>query len=504
MRVTTERLEDCQVNVIVELDAAEVDKRLRQTARTISRQYTVPGYRRGKAPLAAVIRTFGREVVQEQAIEDWGQELYEKALEEIEYQPFETGMLQEVEWDPFRMTILLPIMPEVDLGDYRAVRAPYEVEPVTEEQIEEYLAGLQQEHGQWVPVDRPAAMGDQVVLDFEGKAGDELIMSKEEHEMLLDEGAISPLPGFHEEIVGMSPGEEKSFVLPVPEEDTDERAAGQDAAITVRLHTVKAEDLPPLDDELAMMVGDYASLDDMKTSVRERLETDALQRTESEYLDKALEALVEAAVKIEYPPQAVDQEMELALNQMERNLASSGIQLDTYLGMIGKTRESYKQDLRPAAEGRLKKRLVLNEIGKREELTVEPEKVEAEIDRMSEMMGDRAEEMREMLDSPAGRMSIADDLMVAKVQELVVQIARGETPSLEEERSGESPAEAEEAEAEPEAGEPGVEETEEAVEAGTEVDTEAEAEPEAGEPAAEAQTGAEEESAKEPESNGAN
>ena len=141
MEVTTERLEDCQVNVIIEMDAAETDKRLRQTARTISRQFNVPGYRRGKAPFAAIVRTFGREAIQQQAVEDWGQELYEEAVEEIEYEPYQVGELQDVEWDPFRMTVLLPIPPEVDLGDYRSVRVPYEVEPVTEEQIDEYVAG---------------------------------------------------------------------------------------------------------------------------------------------------------------------------------------------------------------------------------------------------------------------------------------------------------------------------------------------------------------------------
>ena len=107
MQVTTERLENCQVKVMVEMDAADIDKELRQTARTLSRQFTVPGYRKGRAPFHAVIRVFGREAVQQQALEDFGQELYEQALEEIEYEPYEVGGLEEVEWDPFRMTILL-------------------------------------------------------------------------------------------------------------------------------------------------------------------------------------------------------------------------------------------------------------------------------------------------------------------------------------------------------------------------------------------------------------
>jgi trigger factor len=431
MEVTTERLEDCQVNVIIEMDAAETDKRLRQTARTISRQFNVPGYRRGKAPFAAIVRTFGWEAIQQQAIEDWGQELYEEAIEEIEYEPYQVGELQDVEWDPFRMTVLLPIPPEVDLGDYRSVRVPYEVDPVTEEQIDEYLAGLQQEHAQWVPVERPAAMGDQVVLDLQAAAGEVEIMNNQEQEMLLEANVGYPLPGFQEEVVGMSAGDGKTFTLMVPEDDDAIDAAGKEATVSVLLHSVKEKDLPPLDDDLALLVGDYDTLDDLKAGAREQMEVEALQRAEGQYLDAALEAFIEAATNVEYPPQAVDREAEATLNQMESNLASSGIQLDTYLGMLGKTRAAYKEEIYPNAEERLKKRLILAEIAKAENLQIEDDEIEVEIERMIEMMGPQAEEMRDTLESPGGRFMIMDDLMTNKAQERAMQIAKGEAPPLE-------------------------------------------------------------------------
>ncbi len=439
MKVTTERLENCQVKVIVEMDAADIDKKVRQTARKLSRTYNIPGYRRGKAPYHAVVRVFGREAVQQQALEDFGQDLYEEALEEIEYEPFQVGELEDVEWEPFRMTILLPIQPEVELGEYRAVRVPFGPEPVTDEDVTRRLEELQDQNAQWVPVDRPAAMGDQVVLDLKGTAGDELIMSNEGHEMVLGVEPRFPMPGFHDEIVGMSPGEKKTFVLTVPEEDDDPDISGQETEIEVHLHTVREEDRPPLDDELATMVGDYDSLDDLKVAIREEMETQALQKAESEYLDKVLEAMIEAAVKIEYPDQAVDREADLVLGQMERNLATSGMQLDTYLGMVGKTRESYRQDLRPSAEERLQKRLVLTEIAQLEGIEADPDEVDAEIDRLREAMGDDAEQMQEMFDSPEWHESMAEDLVMAQVQERVTLIGKGEAPPLE----GEEEAEAE-------------------------------------------------------------
>ena len=450
MKVTTERLENCQVNVIVEMDAADIDTQLRQTARTISRSYNVPGYRRGKAPYAAVVRLFGKEALQQQMIEESGQELYEKALEQIEDKPYEVGKLQDVEWDPFRMTILLPIQPEVDPGDYRAVRVPFEPELVTEEDVDRRLDDLRNDNGQWVPVERPAALGDQVALDFEAKAGDRLIMSREGHEMVLVAGASVPMAGFHEEIVGLAPGETKTFLLTVPEDDVEESAAGQEAMVNVTLHTVRERDLPPLDDELAMMIGDYDSLDALRAGIRDELDSAAHHRVESEYLDKVLDAMIEAAVKVEYPPQAVDRETDLTLSQMERNLASQGIQLDTFLKMIGKTREAYKQNVRPSAEERLRKRLVLNEIARLEGLEADQEEVEAQIQRLVELAGPSGGRMREMLDSPEGKLSIADDLIIEHAQELVIQIGKGEAPppdqaatEAEEQEVGEAPEEEE-------------------------------------------------------------
>jgi trigger factor len=450
MRVTTERLEDCQVNLIIEMDAADVDKELRRTARQLSRQYNVPGYRRGKAPYHAIVRVFGREALQQQALEDIGQELYKEALEEIEYEPYEMGELQEVEWDPFRMTILLPIKPQVELGDYRAVRVPFEPESITEERVQEYLKDLQQNNAPWVPMERAAGWGDMVVIDAEGKIAEQVVLSSEGREIILEEESNIPLPGFHAQIVGMSTGEEKTFLVTYPEDDPREEVAGQEAEFAVTLHTVKEQDLPPLDDELAMMVGDYDSLDALKASIREKLETEALQKAEAEYLDKVLEAMIEAAVKIEYPPQAVDREADIALNQMERNLASSGMQFEAFLGMIGKTRETYKQELGPSAEDRLRKRLVLNQVAVQEDLLAEPEEVEVEINRLSAMLGDNADQMRQMLDTPDGRQSVAEDLVMVQVQERVMQIGKGEVP----------PSEGAEAEAEAEAGAGEVEEGE--------------------------------------------
>jgi len=466
MKVTTERLEHCQVNVTIELDAAEVDEKLRESARKISRKFNVPGYRRGHAPFAAVIRTFGRAAIQEQALEDFGQDWYDAALAQVEAEPYQPGELRDVEWDPFRMTVLLPVAPEVELGDYRAVRLPFEPEPVTDDKVEERLKSIQEAHAQWVPVDRPAAMGDQVALELIGKIGEEEVVRQEGQEIILSEKASQPVPGFAVEIVGLSAAEEKSFGLTYPADHEDEQLAGREVAFTVRLQAVKQKELLPIDDDLAPVVGDYDSLADLRSAIRQQLEAEAIDAAKPDYLDKLLQAMIDQAAKLDYPPQAVERESDRALSRMERDLEGAGIHLDKYLEMIGKTREAYKADFRPAAEVRLKKRLVLVEVAKREGLDVTEGEVDAEIARLLDRLGDEDEGLRGAITSPEGHLSIADDILTTKTQLRVIAIGRGEAPPLPE------PAEAEAAEGEAR------------VEAAEQADAEAQAEPGAEEPAA--------------------
>ncbi len=431
MKVTSERLENCQVRVTVELEPAEIEAKLRQTARQVSNKYTVPGYRKGKAPYAAVLRMFGRELLQQQALEDFGDELYEQALEQIEYEAYEPGELEKVEWDPFHMEILVPIRPELDLGDYRAIRLSAEPKAVTDEDVERYLEELRQQHAQWVPVERPAAYDDRVVLDIEGRADGEVVLGNQGRELILSDGAHYPVLGFHEQIVGMSPGEEKTFVLTYPEDEPREDLAGQEVTFDVRLVTVNEQDIPPLDDDLALMVGDYQDLDALRASVHQKLEEEARQQAEGDFPERVLEAIIEQAPKIEFPPRVVDKELDVMLEQMENNLAARGLRLDAYLAMVGQTRDGYKQGLRPSATERVRRNLVMTEIVQLEGLKVEGEELQAELDRLAASPEFQTDELQELLATPGARVSVLGDMLVARARERIAQIARGEAPPLE-------------------------------------------------------------------------
>jgi trigger factor len=215
-----------------------------------------------------------------------------------------------------------------------------------------------------------------------------------------------------------------------PDDHKDQELAGRAATFSAHVHAVKQKDVPALDDELAMMVGAYDTLDELKTAVKQQLEAEGVERAKPVYLEKVLEAIIAGAVRIEYPPQAVDREAETRIERMERNLSASGIKLDRYLQMISKTRDAFLAEARPGAEKQLKTRLAMIEIAQKETLGVSMEEVEAEAARLSALLREEAADLRQALASPQGKLSLADDLLTTRVQERIIEIGRGEAPPL--------------------------------------------------------------------------
>lgn len=475
MKVSTERLENCRMTVILEMDPADLDKALRQKARELARQYTFPGYRKGKATYRAVVRAIGREALQTYWFEDAAEGLVTEALEGLDAEPYAPPELEDVEWDPFRITLMVPLQPVVDLGDYRSLRMEPEPVAVSDEQIQEQLREYQEQQAQWVPADRPAAEGDQVVVDVQASLDDETIWEEENLELLLGANDASSVPGLYEHLVGMAAGETKSFSLALPEDWDDEEYAGVEAALEATLREIREKDVPPLDDDLAMTVGDYDSLDDLRTSIREALEEETQQRIEAEFPGLVVDALVERGEHLEYPDRAVEDQLDDMLESLQANLQGTGLGLEQYFQLMRMTEAQYRQQLRPEAEKRLRRSLALVELAREEGLDVPPDEVEAETGRVEESLPEEAAAERQWLHSPEGQMGIANRLLTERVQERLLAIARGEAPALPlEEPEADAVVDAD-AEPEPEA-EPSTEPSEEQA-ADTEPSDEPRAEP---------------------------
>jgi trigger factor len=431
LKITREDLGDRQVKLTIEVDQERVDRALRGVARRISKDYNIPGFRRGRAPYHIVLQRFGRETLLGEVVDELGQEVFKEALENEELEPYDAGVLEDVQLDPLVFQLRIPLMPKVDLGDYRELRLEAPEVMVEEEKVEDELERLRQANVILEPAgERAAQMGDWVSLDVHAQIGDESLMDTEAHEMVLDAEKNEFEIGFAEQVVGMNVGEEKQFTLTLSD-DWGEEKAGQEATFAVTLHEIRSRILPELDDDLARTIGDYDTLAELRKAVRDQFEEDAQREADAAYAEAVLDALV-AQATIEYPPQLIEEHVEDEVKDLQRRLEVQNLALDDYFKLTGQTEETYRESLRPRGEAAVRRGLALSELARQEKLGVEWEEVSDRISLLSVSWGERAGEVRELLSEPAQVQSITNRLLTDKAVQRLVDIAKGEAPSLEE------------------------------------------------------------------------
>jgi len=377
LKVETERLENCQVALTIEVDEERTRRALLDVARRLARRARIPGFRPGRAPYNVVVRYFGKEALYQQVVNELAETLYKEALEKAGLEPFGQAKLTDYQIEPLVLKLVVPIAPVVELGDYRQIRLEPEEESIPEEEIEEALRRIQEENTFWEPVKRPAQWGDLAVVDIEGAVKGETVISDKGRELLLETHSSDPLPGFSHELLGMTLNEQREFTLTYPEEFEDEELAGQRVHFKVCLRELKEEVMPDIDDELARTVGDYETLEDLKAELRRELQAKAEKR----FADQALTALVERAT-IEFPPLLLEEEIDDMLEEFDQDLRKQGLNLETYLEMRKLTKEQFRQEISPRAEERLKRGLALVKFIELEGLEIKSDEVDKALEHL--------------------------------------------------------------------------------------------------------------------------
>lgn len=430
MKITTEDLGSRQILLTIEVDPERVDSALHSVARRISREYSIPGFRRGRAPYHIVLRRFGREALLQEVLDDLGQEVVQEALEKEDVEPYGAGSLDDVQLDPLVLKLRVPLRPTVELGDYRALRLEAEAVVVDEAEIDTELERLRQDNAILEPAgERPAQMGDWVSVDVKGDVGGESFVREEGYGMVLDPEDKEFELGFSEQIVGMAPGEDKEFTLTLGENWGEEKI-GKEATFSATVGEIRSRLIPELDDDLARTVGDYDTLEELAQAIRARFEEKAQGEADGVYTEEVLGVLVDSAT-IEYPPDLIDDQIDDLAKDLERRLEPQGIKLDDYVKLTGQTEEAFRDSLRPQAETIVRRGLVLGEVARQEELDVEGTEVDQRIALLSSSWGEQAGEVREVLSEPDSLRSIANTLLTDKAVQRLVAITKGEAPPLD-------------------------------------------------------------------------
>lgn len=444
LKITTEPRERRQLGMSIEVDPARVQRELRKAAQKIASDYRIPGFRKGKAPFQVIVQQVGLPNLYSQFMDDLGQELYKAAIEQEGITPYATATLEDVDLEPMTYKLLVPLDPEVDLGDYRSLRVEADAVTVDEADVEARLERYRSEHAGWTELARPSAYGDMmninvrsVLIPAEGEVadsehgGETVVLDETDWDVTPDQENPMEPPGFDEALLGMMPGEEKEFVLSWPD-DSQSVYAGRQARFHVKLNKIQAYQIPELNDEFAQLVGpDFNTLEDLKANIRQSLSEEAKSSGDAVYADKVLSALVEQST-LNYPPVVVEDQIDTMVQQFENQLRQLNINsLEDYLQRVGGgTVEEYRERLRPEAQKLAEQNLVLSELLRLEKLQVSDEDIEA---RIKLMMGgeenvdeESARSVAEMLRTGAGRSILESQILREKALELLLAIARGE------------------------------------------------------------------------------
>ena len=433
MKIERQDLDNRQVELQIEVASDQLQTAMHSAARRLSRGTKIPGFRPGKAPYEVIVGKFGEDIVFEEALDSLGQEIYRDALEESEIEPYAPGALEEViREDPLKLRYTVPLAPEVDLGEYRDIRIPFEDAVVTDEAFEEALEGIRQRQALIEPVDRPAEETDLVILDLSGELldpedeEDAKLIDMKDISVLVDPDTDVPTPGVFEHLVGLTADDEISYEYTFTDDHPSEDLRNRAASFHIKCLEVKSRLIPDWSDELAQNLGEIESLLDLRVKLRESLQKQAEIEAEDQHRDEVMQKLVEGA-SVDYPPIVLQEETGRLIQDLRMRLGNQNLALEDYLKIEGKTEDDLRTELEPEATERIKRGLVLGKIVDVEELKVEEEEIEAGIKRLIEPLGaDADKRLLEAFESPAGRQRIAMDILTDKAMRRIIAIAKDE------------------------------------------------------------------------------
>jgi trigger factor len=432
LKVETQDLTNRQLQLTVEVPDEQLEAAMRSAARRLASKTNIPGFRPGKAPYDVLLKRLGEAAVFDEAIDVLGQEVYREALESASLEPFAPGSFDEVvSQRPLILRYTVPLQPSVELGPYRELRFPFEEPEISDAALESFLEELRQGQALIEPADRPAQLGDVVLIDIRAEipaAGDtpaETLLRQDGASVLVSETNDWPAPGIAAQWVGIKAGETREFEHTFADDYGSESLRGRTANFHVVCHEVKSRFVPEWSNDLAKSLGDFEDLLDLRSKARKSLADQALRQAQAEYNEKVLAAVTDGAT-VDFPPQLLEEELADALRDLEARLRSQKLTLADYLKIQKKTEDELRSELEPAVRGRIKRGLVISELAEAEKIEVADEEVTAEIDKMVEQSKDVGESLRKVFDSPVGRRRIAVDLVTQKVISRIASIARGE------------------------------------------------------------------------------
>jgi len=370
----------------IEITKEEFEKAIQDAYLKNRSKFNIPGFRKGKAPRKIIEMSYGEGIFYEDALNIILPKAYEEAIDNLKLEPVDTPEvdIEQIEkGKPVIIKVEVTIKPEVKLGNYQSIEVEKVEYNVTDEDVERELKAVQEKNARIIDAsDRETKEGDILTIDFKGFIDGEEFEGGSAENQRLEIGSKTFIPGFEEQLIGKKKGDKVEVKVTFPEDYFEESLRGKDATFEVVIHEVKEKELPELDDEFAKDVSEYDTMEEYKNSIRERLEKEAKDREKIEFENKIIEKVVEEA-EVDIPEAMIEHQVEHEINEFDYRLKLQGLDLDQYLTLTNSKIEDLKEQIRPVAEKKVKTDLVLEAIGKKENIEATEEDIDKELEKIA-------------------------------------------------------------------------------------------------------------------------
>lgn len=417
MKATWEKIEKNLGVLEVEVEADRVAAALDKAFNKVVKKINVPGFRKGKVPRSIFEARFGVESLYQDAIDILLPEVYTEAVDQTEIFPVEQPEVdvdQFAKGQTFKFKAKVVVKPEVELGEYKGLEVPKVSTEVSEEELTAELERLQQRHAELVVVEEgQAASGDVVVIDYEGSVDGELFEGGSAERQSLELGSNTFIPGFEDQVIGLGTGDSKDVEVTFPEEYHAAELAGKKAVFKVKVHEIKRKELPALDDEFAKDVSEFDTLDEYKEDLKKQLASRKKEEAKATQENIVVEKAAENA-EVEIPQGMINSEVRNMMRDFDNRLRQQGMNLEMFMSFSGQTEADLQNQMKNDAEKRVRNNLVLEAIGKQENLEVTEEDVNEELNNMAASFKRSVEEIRQILESNGSLDSLKEEVLLRK------------------------------------------------------------------------------------------
>lgn len=429
MNVKSVEKENGKAKVVVEIDKAEFEQALNKAYAKCRKDIMLPGFRKGKAPRKMVESMYGATVFYEDAVNEIFPDIYTKAIVEQELKAVGSPSVSNMDTPDeggVVLTIETELYPEVTLGQYKGLEVPKHEVKVEESEVDAEVGRMAERNARIETVDRAAANGDTVVIDFEGFVDDQPFQGGKAEDYSLTLGSGSFIPGFEDALVGAVAGEERDVNVTFPEDYSAKELAGKPAVFKCKVHEVKESIKPELDDEFAKDVSEFDTLDALKDDIRTRFTKSRTEQNERAFESAAVQ-MAAANMTCNIPACMIDEQVDHQIEQFAYQLQSQGMKMEDYVKMVGGDLSSLRASMRPMAEQTVRSDILLSEIAHAENLEVTDEEVEEELKKLAEQYQMELDKVKTAVDTAA----VKSDLMGRKAAKLITDSAVAVAPTEE-------------------------------------------------------------------------